>query len=266
MPKVIFIVIDGCRPDGIQTARTPGIDRLVEHGAHTFTMQSVCPPVTLPAHISIFTSRPPVGHGVLANAGRPDPSAAAVGLFDLAKYNGKTTAGFFSWDHFTTLAAPGTFDFLVCSATASRADNDLIIVRHAIRHIVAEQPDFSFVYLEHTDNTGHRCGYMSPEYLTAIETADTAIGNLMAALEREGLLDTYHIIIQSDHGGIDYDHDRIVPEVMNVPWIAAGPCIRRHHTIAASVSLLDTAPTIARLLAIRLHPGWQGKAIEEVFQ
>ena len=27
--------------------------------------------------------------------------------------------------------------------------------------------------------------------------------NLMAALEREGLLDTYHIIIQSDHGG-DY--------------------------------------------------------------
>ncbi len=266
MHKVIFIVIDGCRPDGIQAARTPHLDHLIGRGAHTFTMQSVFPPITHPAHVSIFTSIAPVTHGVLTNAGRPDPSAGAFSLLDLAKYGGKTVSGFFSWDHFTTLAAPGTFDFLVCSATAGRDDNDLIIMRHAIRHIVAEQPDFSFIYLEHTDKTGHRHGYMSPEYLKAIETADTAIGNLAAAFDQAHLHDTYHIIIQSDHGGIDFDHNRIVPEVMNVPWITAGPCIKNGHAITAPTSILDTAPTIARLLEIPPHPFWQGKVIDEALR
>ncbi len=266
MSKVIFIVIDGCRPDGIQAADTPCIDHLIERGAHTFTMQSVFPPVTLPAHVSIFTSKAPVNHGVLTNAGRPDPSAGANSLLDLAKYNGKTVSGFISWDHFITLAAPGTFDFLVCSATVARADNDLIIARHAIAHIVSEQPDFAFIYLERTDKTGHLYRFMSPEYLTAIETADKAIGNLITALDAAHLRDTYHIIIQSDHGGIDKDHARSVPEVMNVPWIAAGPEIRENYIIASPTSILDTAPTLARLLDIRPHVHWQGSAIDAVFR
>ena len=44
----ILIVIDGCRPDGIQQADTPAIDSLIARGAYTFNAQSVVPSSTLP--------------------------------------------------------------------------------------------------------------------------------------------------------------------------------------------------------------------------
>jgi arylsulfatase A-like enzyme len=51
---------------------------------------------------------------------------------------------------------------------------------------------------------------------------------------------------------------------MTIPWLAAGPGIRRKHTIARSVSLLDTAPTIARLLNVPQPRKWQGHCIDEI--
>ena len=50
----ILIVIDGCRPDGIQQANTPNIDTLIARGAYTFNAQSVVPSSTLPCHTSMF--------------------------------------------------------------------------------------------------------------------------------------------------------------------------------------------------------------------
>ena len=47
--------------------------------------------------------------------------------------------------------------------------------------------------------------------------------------------------------------------------MAAGPTLRRGHTIAAPVSLLDTAPTIARLLGLRQPADWEGSPVEEIF-
>ena len=52
---------------------------------------------------------------------------------------------------------------------------------------------------------------------------------------------------------------------MTIPWLAAGPNIRAGHTIAAPVSLLDTAPTLARLLGLAPHHEWEGTCVEEIF-
>jgi len=74
------------------------------------------------------------------------------------------------------------------------------------------------------------------------------------------------ILIQSDHGGHDRTHGNDIPEDMTIPWAIAGPNIRRNYEIASPVSLLDTAPTLARALGIEPHSQWEGRWVEEVFE
>ena len=77
-PKLLLIIIDGCRPDALHEARTPNIESLWKRGAYTWTAQTVMPSVTLPAHSSMFRSISPQQHGIQAdNIYRP--SAAARG-------------------------------------------------------------------------------------------------------------------------------------------------------------------------------------------
>jgi len=52
---------------------------------------------------------------------------------------------------------------------------------------------------------------------------------------------------------------------MTIPWLVAGLGIRAGHTIEAPVSLLDTAPTLARLIGVEPHREWEGRCIEEIF-
>jgi choline-sulfatase len=52
---------------------------------------------------------------------------------------------------------------------------------------------------------------------------------------------------------------------MTIPWIVVGPGIRPGYEIKSSVGLLDTAPTLARLLEINPHPDWEGRCVEEIF-
>jgi len=80
------------------------------------------------------------------------------------------------------------------------------------------------------------------------------------------MLNRHHtVILQSDHGGHGRNHGSDTPEDMTIPWIASGLGIRHNHTITAPVSLLDTAPTIARLLDIPLPASWEGRHVEEIF-
>jgi arylsulfatase A-like enzyme len=53
---------------------------------------------------------------------------------------------------------------------------------------------------------------------------------------------------------------------MTIPWLVAGPGIKRDYEIQSQVTLLDTAPTLARVLGFEPHPEWQGHCIEEIFE
>jgi arylsulfatase A-like enzyme len=52
---------------------------------------------------------------------------------------------------------------------------------------------------------------------------------------------------------------------MTIPWLAVGPGIRAGHAIQSPVSLLDTAPTIARLLGLTASNQWEGRCVDEIF-
>ena len=54
--KVILISIDGLRPDAVETCGHSFVNTLKENGCYSLDASSVVPPVTLPAHTSIFAA------------------------------------------------------------------------------------------------------------------------------------------------------------------------------------------------------------------
>ena len=266
MNKTILVIIDGCRSDGLEQAKTPNIDHMIENGAHTLNAQTVTPSITLPAHFSIFTSLPPIAHNVLTNTGSPNPSSIARSIIDVAKDYGKKTAAFYSWEHFRNLSVPGSLDYLNFMNSGSVENLDVEVAQAAAAYLNSKCPDFCFIYFEGTDIAGHRSGFMSAPYLDAIETADTALGIILNEIERANLSDSYSIVLHSDHGGINHHHTENTPEVMTIPWIAIGPGVRQKYMITDEVNIIDTAPTLAGLMDIPAHHTWQGRAISEIFK
>ncbi len=256
---VVFILIDGLRPDAIAPADCPNLKRLIARGAATMRATSVMPSMTLPCHTSIFHSVPPQRHGISSNVWSP-MARPLPGLFDLAKAAGKRSAFVYNWEELRDLGRPGSLDLALFRSTAYQADGDDIIAAEAARALPGGGYDFAFVYLGTVDTAGHYYGWMSEGYIAQIAAADRALGVVEAALPA----DTVYVL-QSDHGGHERTHGTAAPEDMTIPWLVAGPGIRAGHTIAAPVSLLDTAPTIARLLGIAPHPEWEGRCVEEIF-
>ena len=270
MTKTLLILIDGCRTDMLAAARTPAIDKLRERGAWTYRARTVTPSVTLPVHFSIFTAMTPVNHGVLSNAANPNVSNSAVSLPQWLRAAGKATAMYYNWEYLRELTPPGCLDRSFYVDTATDPDGDMAVARLAAADITDTFPDFSFVYLGCLDEAGHAGGYESETYRACLERADRAVAFLVTALENAGLADSCTILLQSDHGGIGYNHEDPLPEVMEVPWILAGPGVApgeiRIPGDAPPVSVTDTAPTLLRCMGVAPPTVWQGRVVREAFR
>ena len=140
-----------------------------------------------------------------------------------------------------------------------------MIAQIAAQHLIADQPDFYFVYLGVVDIAGHRHGWMSAEYVEQIGIADRAIGILLQQLDEAKLLDRYFVLVQSDHGGHGKSHGTDLPEDVTIPWIAAGANIRQPGEIRGPVRIFDTAPTLAHVLDLPLSSDWEGQPIMQIF-
>ncbi len=256
---VVFILIDGLRPDGLEVASCPRLKALRARSAWTMSAASVMPSVTLPCHTSIFHSVPPMRHGVTTNVWTP-MARPLPGLFDLAKAAGKRCAFLYNWEELRDLARPGSLELSYFRNTSYQHDGDQLIADEAARVLPGGGYDFAFIYLGTVDVAGHYYGWMSDGYLTQIGHVDAALGTIFDALPADT---TY--LIQSDHGGHHRNHGTDLPEDMTIPWLVAGLGIRAGHTIEAPVSLLDTAPTLARLIGVEPHREWEGRCIEEIF-
>ena len=92
--KVLQILLDGCRPDALQRAKTPNIDGLWQSGTYTWTARTVMPSVTLPAHNAMFRSVPPHKHGVGADNIFRESARAFPSLIDIAALGNKHTCMF----------------------------------------------------------------------------------------------------------------------------------------------------------------------------
>ncbi len=267
--RAILFVIDGMRPDGLLQANAPALRRLMEQGASTLLAQTVMPSITLPTHMSLFHGVPPSVHGVTSNTYRPMPDGQIPGIFEVVRQARRRPVAFYTWDPLRDLSRPGSLaqaGFIDIYGPDGMEGLDLKISRLAAENLVETRPDFTFIYLGVTDETGHKHGWLSQPYLEAVSAADAAIAHVLEKLDSAGMLETTAILVTADHGGHGREHGADIPEDMTIPWLLAGPGIQAGYTIHGPVRIIDTAPTSATLLGLPVPAAWQGQPVLECFR
>ena len=253
--KIILILVDGMRPDGMMKCENPFIKKLLSLSSYTLNGKTVIPSVTLPCHFSLFHSVTPERHGITTNIYTPQVRPID-GLIEKLSQSNKKCAFFYTWGELRDLCKPGSLDYSSFLSINTYENADCDITKNAIEYINRENPDFTFLYLGQTDDIGgHRYGWMSDEYIKCIDTAFSCIEKVY-----ESFKESYNIIVMADHGGHGRSHGENIPEDMTIPVIMCGPLFEKNKTLE-NISILDIAPTVATALNSPHAKEWEGKSI-----
>lgn len=252
--KVVLVLVDGMRPDGMLSCGHPFAAEFVKRSAHSMNAQTVFPSATLPCHMSLMHSVDPDRHGILTNTYTPQVRPV-TGLMDqLDKYE-KKCAFFYTWEELRDLSRPDHLHRALCINQHKQTGTDRLITQEAITYLQKETPDFLFLYLGETDERGgHDCGWMSETYLQYVKTAWDCIEQLYRSLP-EG----YTLMTTADHGGHDRRHGSNDPQDMTIPICFCGPRFAEDTEIE-NLSIKDIAPTVAKLLDVPPVKEWEGKS------
>ncbi len=265
-PKLVFknqyvflIVVDGLRPDALQRAQTPNIDRLWQSGLYSWKAQTVLPSLTLPAMASLLSGLPPERHHISWNYWDPERGRITVPtVFDLAQKAGVSTAAFVSkrkLAHLFQLETP----LHVLNGNARQ------VLEAATEYISEHRPRLVLLHVSDVDDAGHRYGWMTVRQVQAVERVDEAIGILLKTLEDLKILNESVIIVTADHGGHGRIHGTDDPRDMTIPWILWTPEIEIGREVAQSVRIYDTAATVLAALDVAIPSEWEGVPVLEAF-
>ena len=253
--KVILISIDGMRPDGLTECGSEHLEKLKSISSYTFNAQTVFPSKTLPCHMSLFLGVPPMRHGILSNTYVPQVHSI-TGVFEKICAAGGECAFFYGWEPLRDVALPGSSKYATYFNAYMEESVDTLLTDEAIKLIEWKKPDFVFLYQVDTDEKGgHDCGWMSDGYLDRIRIA---INNAWRVIEKFG--DEYTVIITADHGGHDRMHGTDMPEDMTIPMFYIGKDFEPGRKLDG-VSILDIAPTIAKVMGLLPEKEWEGKPL-----
>lgn len=253
--KVILILVDGMRPDGMMECKNPFAEKILSESTYSLSAKTVVPSVTLPCHMSLFHSVDPVRHGIMTNIYVPQVRPIR-GMFDQFSAYGKRCAFVYSWEQLRELSRPDALHYSFCFNQHLESDTDTKITKVAIDYINEYSPDFLFLYLGETDEVGgHDCGWMSEQYLKSVSKALSCV-----EMVKESISDEYTIILLADHGGHDRTHGTDMPEDTTIPICFCGRRFRKGAEISG-VSIKDVAPTIAALLDVPAAPEWEGSVV-----
>lgn len=253
--RVLLILVDGMRPDAIENL--PRVKKLMEKSTYTMGCTTVMPSVTLPCHISLVHSVEPLRHGTTTNTYAPQVRPVN-GLFEVLAQNNKQSALFYSWDELRDVSRVKSITY-ACYYQGKifgydRAND--FLTDNAIKYLNENYTDFAFLYLGNTDAVGHKSGWMSEDYMDAINRSFLNIENII-----DKLPDDYCVMITSDHGGHDRTHGTELKEDMTIPLIAMGEYFENGKQFNNDVSILDIAPTVAKILNVPRDEEWEGKSL-----
>lgn len=190
-PKAVFIILDGVSADILEKVETPALDAIAAAGGYTRAYTggikgsySQSPTISAPGYNHVLTGVWSYKHHVWDNDIKA-PNYHYRNIFRIAKEFKPQlkTAIFSTWlDNRTKLigerlAAAGNikfdyaFDGFELNEELFPHDKEKQYIRKIDEHVSAEAarylrehgPDLSWIYLEYTDDAGHRYGD-SPEY------------------------------------------------------------------------------------------------------
>lgn len=271
--NLVLIVIDGLRPDALKQAHVPNLQGLINRGTSTMRAQTVIPSLTLPAITSMLSGLTVEQHGVTWNDYEPGRGfLKAPTVFEIAAFQGsKRGALFINKTKLLYIAKPDRmWTIYVCDieqgedCTGQKIAEEVII---QYKRATEGKPKFFVVHIADPDLAGHNKGWMTKPYFKAVEASDRAVGTIVKGFQELGLFDQTTFIVTADHGGHDTTHGTATPEDTTIPWIAAGPGIRKGYTIKGQVSTVDTAATIMHAFGITdYYVEWSSRSVEEIFE
>jgi predicted AlkP superfamily pyrophosphatase or phosphodiesterase len=224
--------------------RFPNLVALEKAGASAEAVETIYPSTTYPAHSTIVTGLPPRAHGIYSHLASLDPTEKArpwcwfapvlkaPTLWDVARASRRRTAAL-SWpvsagaaiDHnipeiwnpalanphrdFETparYATPGLFAEVakVLMPMLGKADPDQIRGEAALHLWNHYQPDLLMVHFVWYDSQAHAFGPTSPQALSALESADQAIGKIRDAISSDPATT---LVVLSDHGFVPVEKE-----------------------------------------------------------
>lgn len=287
--KTIFIIVDGIAPDMLEKTEIPNLKRIAKEGflkkAYVGGRKgdySESPTISAVGYNTVLTGTWANKHNVFGN-GIEDPNYKYPTIFRLFEdqFPEKTTAVFSTWlDNRTKLVGDGlaATDNIKIDIHFDGYENDTINFPHdkhalylkKIDSVVAERasetvrkqaPDLSWVYLEHTDDIGHRYGD-SPELYKIISYEDRLIGKIYDAVKfrEKNFNEEWLFVVTTDHGRTEKDgkhhggqsaRERATWVVMNQP----NPNLYTKTT--DMVAAVDILPTIVDFLNISVPEKYQ---------
>jgi arylsulfatase A-like enzyme/cytochrome c-type biogenesis protein CcmH/NrfG len=292
-PDVFLVTIDTLRADhihcyGYEKIETPALDRLAKDGVR-FEQAFTPSPITNTSHATILTGLLPSDHGVTDFA---VPLAADHPTWaELLKPQGYQTAAFIGAVILDSKQlAPGFdrgFDFYDNFPEHTKTKErwgrverrGMEVVQHAEGWLDAHRAGPRFVWVHLYDPHDP---YEPPEpfaslykdqlYDGEIAYADSALGDFMAYLKKQGWYDGAVVVVVGDHGeglgehdedthGIFlYDSTTHVPLMMKLPGEDA-----KGREVAAQVRTTDILPTVLDVVGVQVPARLDGESLRPYF-
>ena len=258
--KLLFIGIDGCRPDALTQAQTPNIDGLINGGI--YINDALCsingqPTVSGPGWSTMITGVWFDKHGVSDNffSGSNFDEYPPFNVLMEESSQEYHTASFIMWTPIHTQIFGSTMDYNELHSTY-----DGSVAQGAADYMSTPNLDVLFLDFDDVDIAGHSYGY-SPEanqYINAIENVDEYIGWVIDAMENRPTFqnEDWLVMITSDHGGIDYSHGGQTIEERQIPIILSGSLVSV-ETLPEQSYLTNMVPTLLHYFGIENNCEWQ---------
>ncbi|MDR9418606.1 alkaline phosphatase family protein [Gracilimonas sp.] len=280
-PKAVYIILDGISADVLEQTDTPNLDKISKIGGYTRATTggmaggySESPTASAIGYNNLLTGTWANKHNVYDN-NIDHPNYEYWSLYRLIETEKPAlkTAIFSSWtDNRTKLIGEGleesggfqidivrdgydidTLSFPHDSAWVRQVDEK--VVQEAAKSLKENAPDFSWIYLWYTDDTGHSFGD-TEKYFESIKNADRQVGKIWNAIQerKNNFNEDWLIIVTTDHGralpdgkshGNQSERERTV-------WFATNADNLNEYFRNGKPQHVDLYPTIVQHLGIKI--------------